>query len=450
MKISAQIKALTIKLSEIEAERNEMVMLSATAGKALTAEQVTRAEAITQELEAGKKQLAVLSDVEKSLAAQAVAIPRSEAAAAANINITGTSRVSVERNAPKGSIMTRFAMLQAKAKGNLTLVGNLAEQHYKDDDKLQAFVKAAVAAGTASVADWAGSLIYPQEYLSDFIELLYPQTVLGRLNLRKIPFNVTVAGQTGGTSVGWVGEASPMPVTAAAFNRIYLTHTKIAALAVLSEELIRFSNPAAEAMVQADLLKAASKGLDLSFLGNAAAVANVSPAGMLNGVTAFAASGTTWLSVITDVQALLAPFIALNYDVTSAVIVMQPSLALSIGQLRNALGGQCFPNLDMEGGTLLGIRVITSNNAAPGTMTLFIQDEIYLSEDAAPQIDLSKEASIIMDSAPASASSAPVSMFQTGQVAIRVTQMINWQLRRSAGAASQVTGCAYVSEAPAA
>jgi HK97 family phage major capsid protein len=450
MQISAQIKALQANLATIEDERNEMVMQSATEGKALTPEQVTRAKAIAHELDAGKEQLAVLLDAEKSLAAHAVAIPRSEAAAAATIKVTNTSRVSVERNAPKGSIMTRFAMLQAKAKGNLTLVGSLAEQHYKDDDKLQAFVKAAVAAGTSSVQDWAGSLIYPQEYLADFIELLYPKTVLGRLDLRKIPFNVTIAGQTGGTSVSWVGEAAPAPVTSATFNRIYLAHTKIAALAVLSDELIRFSNPAAEAMVQADLLKAAAKGLDLSFLGNAAAVQNVSPAGLLNGVTAIPASGTTPLSVITDVQALLAPFIALNYDVTTAVIVMQPALALSIGQLRNALGGQCFPGLGMDGGTLLGIPVITSNNATPGTMTMFIQDEIYLSEDAAPMIDLSKEASIIMDSAPASASSTPVSMFQTGQVAIRITQMINWQLRRTTGAASQVTGCAYVSEAPAA
>lgn len=448
MNISTQIKTLTTKIAEIEAERNEMVTLAATAGKALTEDQLARATAISDEIASGKKHLAVLQEAEKSLASQAIAIPSSEAAAA--IKVTGSSRVVVERNAPKGSLMTRFAMLQVKAKGNLALVQSLADQHYKDDDKLQAFVKAAVAAGTSSVSDWAGSLIYPQEYLADFIELLYPQTVIGRLNLRKIPFNVTVAGQTGGTSVGWVGEASPMPVTSATFNRIFLSPTKIAALAVLSDELIRFSNPAAEAVVQADLLKAASKGLDVAFMGSAAAVERVSPAGMFNGVSPIAASGTSPLNVIADVQALINPFIALNYDITSAVIVMQPGLALQIGQLRNALGGQFFPGLGMDGGTLLGIKVITSNNAPAGTMNLFIQDEIYLSEDAAPQIDLSREASIVMDNAPASASTSPVSMFQTGQVAIRITQMINWQLRRASGAAAQVTGCAYVSEGSAA
>jgi HK97 family phage major capsid protein len=443
LKIADRIKALTASLAAIETERNEIVVLAATEGKALDADQLARVETISKELDDGKRQLEVLHAAEKSLAAQAVPIPAVEPTKPA------APVIEVKSNAPKGHVFTRWAMLQAKSKGNLALVQNLADQHYKDDDKLQAFVKAAVSAGTSSVPAWAGSLIYPQEYLADFIELLYPQTVLGRLNLRKVPFNVTIAGQTGGTSVGWVGEANPAPVASAAFNRIYLTHTKIAALSVLSDELIRFSNPAAEALVQADLLKAAAKGLDMSFLGTGAAVANVSPAGMLNGVAApnlVAASGTSALNLITDVQNVLDPYIALNYDMTSAVFVMTPGLALSIGNLRNALGGQYFPGLGMNGGTLLGVPVLTSNNAPAGTITLLIQDEIYLSEDAAPTIDLSREASIIMDSAPGSASSAPVSMFQNGQVAIRIEQMINWQLRRTTGAAGQITGCAYVSD----
>jgi len=443
MSIAEKIKQLQARLAQAEAARNELVSKSVAEDRSLTDEEVTQYNEFGAELDAGSKELDRLRTVEKSLAAQAVPIPAVEPVKPA------APVIEVKTNAPKGHVFTRWAMLQAKSKGNLALVQSLADQHYKDDDKLQAFVKAAVTAGTSSVPAWAGSLIYPQEYLADFIELLYPQTVLGRLNLRKVPFNVTIAGQTGGTSVGWVGEANPMPVTSAAFNRIYLTHTKIAALSVLSDELIRFSNPAAEALVQADLLKAAAKGLDLSFLGTGAAVANVSPAGLLNALPAgnsVAASGTSALNLITDVQNVLDPYITLNYDMTSAVFVMTPGLALSIGNLRNALGGQYFPGLGMNGGTLLGVPVLTSNNAPAGTITLLIQDEIYLSEDAAPTIDLSREASIIMDSAPGSAASAPVSMFQNGQVAIRIEQMINWQLRRTTGAAGQITSCAYVSD----
>lgn len=440
MTLSEQIKALQAKMRAAVEKRDATVVKSATDGVALTAEQFTELDGINEALAADQKQLDALIATEKSMAARAVAVPAVEGGAAPAIG-------AVKSNAPKGSLFTRVAMLQAKSRGDMFAFKSLADTHYKDDDAVQAFVKSAVAAGNTNVPAWAGSLIYPQEYTSDFIELLYPQTILGRLSLRKVPFNVTIAGQTGGTSVGWVGEATPAPVTAAAFNRIYLTHTKVAALSVLSDELIRFSNPAAEALVQADLLKACAKGLDLTFMGNAAAVANVSPAGMMNGATlSQAASGTTPLSVIADVNALILPFITLNYDVTSAVIVTTPGLALQIGSLRSALGGKYFPNIDMNGGSLEGIRVMTSNNAPANTMTLFIQDEIYLSEDAAPTIDLSREASIIMDSAPGSAASTPVSMFQNGMVAVRIEQVINWQLRRTAGAAAQITGCAYVSD----
>ncbi|CAB3795534.1 phage major capsid protein [Pararobbsia alpina] len=440
MNISQKIKQLQARLAQAETARNELVSKSVAEDRALTEDEVTQYNDFGAELDAGAKELERLQTVEKSIAAQAVAVPKTEAA----VKVPG-AHVEVKSNAPKGSTFTRFAMLQVKAQGNLALVKDLAAVHYKDDDKLNSFVKAAVSAGNSNVSAWAGALIYPQDYMADFIELLYPQTVLGRLTLRKVPFNVTIAGQTGGTSVSWVGEANPAPVTSAAFNRINLGHTKIAAISVLSDELIRFSDPAAEALVQADLLKAASKGLDLTFLGTGAAVASVSPAGLLNGIAAVPASGTSPLNLIADVQAVLAPFIAANYDMTSAVFVMSPALALAIGSLRNALGGKYFPNLGMQGGVLEGVNVITSNNCPAGQIVLLIQDEIYLSEDAAPQIDISREASIVMDTAPGSASSAPVSMFQNGMAAVKIVQMINWQNRRTL-AAGVITGAAYVSD----
>ncbi|KGD55420.1 phage major capsid protein [Burkholderia pseudomallei] len=442
MNLAEQIKALKAKIAKALKERDAMVVKSATDGIALTDDQIGQVNAFNAEMEADQKQLDILLVTEKSLAAQAVAVPRTEGA----VTVTDKSTVSVTSNAPKGSTFTRFAMLQAKAKGNLALVDSLAKSHYADDGRLQQFVKAAVTAGNTQVSAWAGSLIYPQEYTSDFIELLYPMTVLGRLGLRKVPFNVTVAGQTGGTSVGWVGEAKPAPVTRAAFNRIYLTHTKVAAISVLSDELIRFSNPAAEALVQADLLKAAAKGLDLSFLGTDAGEPNISPAGLLNDIKPTPASGTSPLNLIDDVQAVLKPYIDLNYDMSSAIFVMTPALALRISGLRNALGGKYFPNIDMNGGTLESVRVITSNNAPANSIVLLIQDEIYLSEDAAPSIDLSREASILMDDSPDGSSVTPVSMFQNGMVAIRIEQLINWQLRRKTGAAGVITKCAYKSD----
>jgi HK97 family phage major capsid protein len=435
MTLAEQIKALQKKMADAQEKRDAIVVKSATEGVALTDEQITEINGINDALAADEKQLGFLVATEKSMAARAVAVNK-------GLEVPAGAAITVERNAPKGSAFTRTAMVLAKAKGNLAVAQSLAEVHYKDDPLVTGIVKAAVAAGSTQVSAWAGNLVYPQEYAGDFVELLYPETVVGRLNLRKVPFNVTIAGQTSGATVGWVGEGKAKPVTSAGFNRVFLEWCKVGALSVMSDELIRFSNPAAEALVQADLIRATAQGIDTTFLGTSAAVANISPAGLLNGVTAVPATGADYESVRKDVRSLLAPFIAANYPMQSAVLVMSPARALAIGSMLTPLGVLAFPNLGMDGGTLMGIKVITSNNVAGDVIDLFIQSEIFLSEDAGPQIDISTEASIVMDSAPDSASSTPISMFQNSMVAIRVGQFINWQKRRTL-ASGQISGVTY-------
>lgn len=446
MSIAEKIKQLQARLAQAEAARNALVSKSVEEDRSLTDEEVTQYNEFGAELDAGAKELDRLLTVEKSLAAQAVPVPKAEP----TVTVTDKSAVSVTPNAPKGSAFTRTAMVIAKSKGNLPHARELAAEHYKDDAVVNGIIKAAVSAGTTQVAAWAGNLIYPEQYAGDFIELLYPQTVLGRLNLRKIPFNVRVSSQTSGTSVGWVGEAQPAPVTSAGFDKVFLTWAKVYAISVLDQELIRFSNPAAEALVQQDLLKATAKGLDLSFLSAAAAVPNVSPAGVLNGVTAVPASANTAEALIADIQTLVAPFIAANIDMTQAKLLMSPARALAIGSIRNALGNKFFPDMSMNGGVLENFPVLTSNNVPGDKIILVIPDEIYLSEDAGPQIDISTEASIIMDTNPtqaianaATAPVVPVSMFQSNMVALRIGQFINWQARRPGLCAGFISGAAY-------
>ncbi|BCM12247.1 hypothetical protein MAFF241648_14370 [Ralstonia solanacearum] len=437
MNISEQIKALQAQIAEKTSARNALVIAK---GANITDEEVGQANTMAKEIASLETKLGVLVEAEKSIAAQAVVVPNN----GGGVTVPAAARIEVKTNAPKGSAFTRTAMVLAKAKGNLPLAQSLAETHYKDDAVVNGIVKAAVSAGTTTVAAWAGNLIYPEQYAGDFIELLYPKTILGRLDLRKVPFNVRISSQTQGTSTGWVGEAQPAPVTSAGFDKVFLTWAKAYGLAVLSDELIKFSNPAAEALVQADLLKAMAKGLDLSFLSSNAAVANVSPAGMLNGVTAVAASGNDALSLIADIQKLDAPLIAANIDLSGAYLLMSPARARAIGAMRNALGNKYFPDLTAEGGTLEGYPVLTSNNLSGNVIVLIVPDEIYLSEDAGPEIDISTEASIIMDSNPAGATTAqPVSMFQNNMVAVKIGQFINWQARRAGFCAQYISGAAY-------
>jgi hypothetical protein len=64
------------------------------------------------------------------------------------------------------------------------------------------------------------------------------------------------------------------------------------------------------------------------------------------------------------------------------------------------------------------------------------QDEVFLADDGAVSIDVSREASLQMLDNPTNASSTAtpttaVSMFQTNSIAIRAERFINWAKRRS-------------------
>jgi hypothetical protein len=86
-----------------------------------------------------------------------------------------------------------------------------------------------------------------QNLVSEFIEYLRPLTIIGRLNLRNVPFKIKVPRQTAGASVGWVGEGqASQGLQALAFDSVTLDIAKIAGIVVLTDELARHSAPSAE------------------------------------------------------------------------------------------------------------------------------------------------------------------------------------------------------------
>jgi HK97 family phage major capsid protein len=69
-----------------------------------------------------------------------------------------------------------------------------------------------------------------------------------------VPFNVKVPVQTSGGTAQWVGEGKPKPLTKFDFTQLTLGFNKVAAIAVISEELIRHSSPSAELLVRNSLI----------------------------------------------------------------------------------------------------------------------------------------------------------------------------------------------------
>ncbi len=356
-----------------------------------------------------------------------------------------------EDEAFPGQAFTRMVVAKSLAHANGMSVREVAEARYgKSAPKMTEWIsKAAVPGGGTGSGEWGSELVgIDNRYNGDFLEYLYNMTVFDKLALRNVPANVSVKGQDGAATGYWVGESKAIPMSRPDFSTTDLRPLKVAALTVMSLELMEDSSPAAETLVRDSLAEAISQRIDTTFLSNSAAVAGVSPAGMLNGVTAVTASGTDADAFIADWSAVMGNFIAAK-TVTGLTVAMNPADAMAIGFLRNAFGQSEFAGLTLNGGTVQGVPVIVSENVPAGTIIFFRPQDIWEIADGGVQVSVSREATIEQDTAPTGATDTPTAasanmtnMFQEDSVAIKLTRRINFQKRR-ASAVQAITGADY-------
>ena len=356
----------------------------------------------------------------------------------------GGTVVQIKSQLPPGTAFTRYAMALAASRGSRMEAAEYAKRWDKDTPEVSMVLKAAMTAGTVADSDWAAPLVVYRNMASEFIELLRPATIIGQIpGLRRVPFNITMPTTTQGSTVGWVGEGKPKPVSEMKFGQLSLGMSKAAGIVVISEELARASEPSAEAIVRQDLIAAMAAFLDIQFVDPAvAAVANVSPASITNGVTPITASGATAAAFRTDFQTLAAQFTAANLSLRGAVWIMNETQALAFSLAVNPLGQPAFPGTTATGGSLMGIPVVASE-AVVGNLSILVKaSEILLADDGGVTLDASREASLQMDSAPmspADATTVMVSLWQLNLVGLRAERFINWK-KRNAAAVGMLNG----------
>jgi HK97 family phage major capsid protein len=279
--------------------------------------------------------------------------------------------------------------------------------------------------------------VYAQNLASEFLEFLVPQTFFGRIpNLTRVPFNSRVPRENSVITAQWVGEGRAKPVQAGSFDAITLTFAKIACIMGVTDELTKFSSPSVELLVRNNLAKGIAKFQDSQFITpSVTAVAGVSPASILNGADNDAASGTDITAVIHDVREILYHFQEYNIPTDDLVMLMQPVLATSIGTMMTTLGVRQFPDINGQGGSILGVPVITSNNVPSGLIAALHPPSIFIADDGAGlQIDVSREASVELADNPTSSDWHLVSAFQQNLLFVRAEQYITWVRGRDKGA----------------
>jgi HK97 family phage major capsid protein len=347
---------------------------------------------------------------------------------------TATQSIQVKSMLPKGTAFTRYVQAKIVGRGSLSDALEYAKQWKDSTPEVELMLKAAVNPGTIAEPAWAAPLAVTQPF-NDFLDLLRPETLLGKIpGLRQVPFNISIPIQTGGGTYAWVGEGAPKPVGNLQFSSATLGVAKAAGIIVISEELAKISTPSAEMTVRNDMIKGMAQYLDQQFIDpTVAAVTNVSPASVTNLANGFATAGTSGDNARTDIKKAITLLTAPNYPISETVLIMSEANAFALATALTTNGVAVNPNITSKGGNILGVPVVTSQSAG-SVVALVHAPSILYADDGGVNIDVSREASVEMNTTPTSpvtASAAYVSLWQMNLVGLRAERFINWKRART-------------------
>lgn len=465
------IASLEATRAEKQARMKELHNGSVEAGRTMDSAEAQEFEGLEREIgtiDADIARTKKLEAIDKGTAAPVDTTTKANATAGTTPLRSDLSLKTVEKLEP-GIAFARYAMCLTHAKGDHNKAFKLAERHYPQTESVVKTLKAqaeganlsemfrmksSVAAGTTTDSTWASPLVYAQNFGGDFINYLRPRTLIGQAQFRPVPFNVRINGQTSGGTAYWVGHGKAKPVTKFDFNATTIPFTKVAAISVITQELARFSDPGAESYVRDGLAEAAIARVDSDlFDPDVAAVANVSPAGLLNGVAPVAGPAGTVDSdsIRCALLRLWAPWDTSNIGMRPAYYTT-PAVARFLAFMRDSLGNPSFPGVTPNGGTLDGVTLRVSNylanngGSAGSPFILVDESEVFLADDGSVTLDASEQATIEMSDAPTGAAGVPtaasvnmVNMWQSNSIALRAERFIWWGLRRS-GAINWIDG----------
>lgn len=441
MNISEQLTTERNTL-QIKSARLEELMKDDEQDGGLEADEKTEKDGLIKEIPALTAKVNQLAAVEAAQAAIAGTLSYAPPT-------TSTRTMAPTRSTPtveivprmKGQAFVRYAMAVAAGKGSASDTLAYAKR-FTDTPEVVQYIKAVEGTSVVSSPAWGGELVYPTNLVSEFVELLRPATIVGRIDgFRMTPFNIRVPRQQMGSTVNWVGEAAPKPVSELSFDTITMAYHKVAGIVVLTDELVRLSSPSAEETVRRDLVEQIARFIDAQFVTPSVAAGANNPASITNGVASPAATGADLDSFRLDFYTALGTFDTADVPTDGLVIITTPAIARGISMYLNPLGQTPTGfNVTPTGGTLLGYPVIVSASVPSGTLIIIKPSEILMADDGRVTLDASNQATL--DMLGGSPGAPTFNLWQRNCTAIRAERWLTWLPRRD-GAVAVIDTASY-------
>ena len=302
--------------------------------------------------------------------------------------------------------------------------GSIVASNWRADDGAKWLVERAAVPPT-SIADAPGIV---QTVMPDFVTTLATASAAAKIFKDGLILSFGRAGQINvptllgdPTYAAFVAEGGGIPVAQGKIEPLVsLTPHKLSVIMVMTQEMVRSSN--VEALVRDSLIRSAGLTLDAVLFDDQPASA-ARPAGLRYNVAALTAS-----SAANKADALLDDIETLHLDLEAVtpqhpgIYVMSPTRAL-MAELRSPHG--LDPLIVIGSYAFHGSKILAA--VAPNAIVSVFGD--------APEIDVSAESALQMDTMPGATGTPSASIWQKDSIAVRLRIPVTWALRSDAGLA---------------
>lgn len=442
---------------------DELNVLAGTA--VLTEEQETRFKHLETEIAACDAQIERINKAHELAVKNAVAVegqePRRVFASAETDPYVAKDGLVV------GGIMKMLGL----GRGSIRLAREEAAALYGENHR----VTRALNASTGS----SGGFIIPPDYMNEIIELLRPMAVVRNAGPRVIPMprgTMTLPGQATPAVASYGSEVSTISTSQQSLNQIVATYKKLTALVPVTNDMMRYADPAIDAFVRDDLVKIIALREDLAFLtgdgtsntprgflsfatgyavanGGTAGVYSVSPATTYTPATGgnFVTSNATYTlsTAASELGGLVNKLDTANVPDIKRRWFFHPRTFNYLNNVQNSLGVYVYRD-ELSRGTLLGypfskstqipINIYTSNSTYDGSFVFLVEmTEAMILDSMQLELAVSRDGTYI------DASGTTQSAFSNDQTLIRAIAEHDFQMRHDAS----VAVLQYVRWAPA-
>jgi len=219
----------------------------------------------------------------------------------------------------------------------------------------------------------AGGFLVPEQFSTDVIEFLRPMSVVRDHVGMSLPMpmgTLSIPKITDGSTAYYQGENAAATKSALKTGQVKLTWRKLTALVPMSNDLLRYSNPSADAIVRKDMVRAIGQRENQAFLRDTGS--DAAPRGLrwlaANAGSPIAANATINLAnVTTDLGKMILDLLNDNIPMTKCGWIFAPRTYMYLYTLLTANGVFAFRD-ELSRGMLWGYPYKISTSV-PVTLT---------------------------------------------------------------------------------